>query len=134
RLREVGGDGRELVIRLAGAQRLPDPGQEVARVVPGRAERGAGAVGDEAAAAAAGPDGPLLVAHRPGLVRRAVRGAAAGYAGHRARVGGAAARSLAAARRAAAAASAARPRRPRAPAAARRPLPARADPSAVAPD
>src|SRR6185312_1524745 len=81
-LREVGRDARVLVRRLAGAHGQPDAGQEVARVVPVGAERGRRAVGGEAPAAAAGPDGPLLAADGARLIGRAVLAGAAGQGAH----------------------------------------------------
>src|SRR6185312_1832050 len=81
-LREVGRDARVLVRGLAGAHGQPDAGQEVARVVPVGAERGRRAVGGQAPAAAAGPDGPLLAADGPRLVGRAVLAGAAGQGAH----------------------------------------------------
>ena len=68
---ELGGDGAVLVVRLGAVPLQADTGQEVARLVPGGAERGR-RVGRDRAAAVVRPDGPGEPSGRPGVVARGV--------------------------------------------------------------
>src|SRR4029079_2052645 len=76
-LGEVRPHRSELIVGLVGPEGETDASEEIAGVVPGRAERSGGAVGDEATPASARPDRPLLAPDGSRLVRRAVRGGAA---------------------------------------------------------
>src|SRR6185312_14005593 len=75
RLREVRADRSQRGVRLAGTPRQTDAGQEVARVVPVRAERG-GAVGGHGAVASVHPELPGQTGGAPLRISR-VRGPAA---------------------------------------------------------